>query len=358
MVRWLARGVLPLLLVGTVLPSTGRGQPAKEQDRIYYREKKDRDGNPKFVEGEVKLTPAGYQIFTGGKSISVSPLDIVRVTPADLPGVDAKDLSSVGQTELSKEWEKARVGYDELRKKAGAPPEKVRQFLDFKVATMTARAADLTPDDAGWKEKATAASTLLTQYLSDHKTGWEVYPAGRTSARLQTELGQHEAAARLWAKLATSAEVPADLRQEALFQEVDSLIRAKRYPDAGNRAAEAIKTATAGAPKDRLNICQIVAKKAETDPLQGVAPIEEEIAKTKDPVTRAVGYAMLGELYLAANKPREAMWMELWVEVVYNQDRDEVTKALCRLAETFQAQGDEERAKATREKLRRHRASL
>jgi hypothetical protein len=304
------------------------------------------------------LTPAGYQIVASGKSISISPLEIVRVVPADQPGIDTKDLSPVTQLEVAKDWEKARLGYDELRKKAATAPEKVLKFLDFKVATMTARAADVTPDDAGWKEKATSAATLLTQYLSDHKTGWEFYVAGRTSARLQTELGQHEAAARLWAKLAASTEVPADLRQEALFQEVDSLIRAKRYPDAGNRAADGLKAATAGAPKDRLIICQIVAKNAENSPLQGVATIDEMIAKTKDPVTRAVGYSMLGELYLAANKPHEAMWMELWVEVVYNQDRDEVTKAMCRLAECFQAQGDEDRAKATREKLRRHRASL
>ena len=52
------------------------------------------------------------------------------------------------------------------------------------------------------------------------------------------------------------------------------------------------------------------------------------------------------------------MWALLWVEVVYNQDRDEVLKALTRLVTVFEAQGDEERAKAYREKLRRYRSAL
>ncbi len=359
MVREAARGVLVLVLVAVVLESTGRGQPALNPDRIYYRDKKDRDGAPKSVEGEIKATPVGYQILaSGSKVIPISPIDIVRVVPAELPGIEQKDLIAVGLPENAKDWEKARLGYEELKKQTKNTAEKTRKFLDFKLATLTARTADATADDAGWKEKTEGAATLLSQYLSDHKGGWEVYPAGRTCARLQTELGQFENASRTWAKLVNNSDVPPDLRQEAHFQEVDSLIRAHRYPDASARATEALKSAAAGGPKDRLAICQIAAKYADTNPVDGVAPIEAEIAKSKDPMTRAVGYEMIAELYLVAKKPREAMWALLWVEVVYNQDRDEVVKAMVRLAESFQLQGDEERAKATRDKLRRYRATL
>jgi len=108
--------------------------------------------------------------------------------------------------------------------------------------------------------------------------------------------------------------------------------------------------------KDRLNVYQLAVKFGDNpNPADGVAAIEAEIAKTKDPAVRAAAYGMLGELYLAADKPREAMWQFLWVEVVYNQDRDEVIKALARLADTFRIQGDDDRAKSYREKARRLR---
>ena len=73
---------------------------------------------------------------------------------------------------------------------------------------------------------------------------------------------------------------------------------------------------------------------------------------------RAAGHGMIGELYFAADKPRDAMWHYLWVEVVYNQDRDEVVKAVARLSDVFRKQGDEDRARSYREKARHLRGGL
>jgi hypothetical protein len=64
---------------------------------------------------------------------------------------------------------------------------------------------------------------------------------------------------------------------------------------------------------------------------------------------------MIGELHLLAGKHREAMWAFLWVETVYNADRYDALKAMCRLAEVFRSQADEDRAKSYREKIRRFR---
>ena len=120
-----------------------------------------------------------------------------------------------------------------------------------------------------------------------------------------------------------------------------------------------LKTAPEGTLKRRLTIYQLAASKAITSPAEGVKLVEDEIAKTQDAAIRATGYSVIGELYLAGDKPsaRDAMWAFLWVEVVYNQDKDEVLTALVRLAAVFAQQGDEERAKSYREKARRLRAA-
>ncbi len=52
-----------------------------------------------------------------------------------------------------------------------------------------------------------------------------------------------------------------------------------------------------------------------------------------------------------ANLPRDARWQFLWVEAVYNQDHEEVVKALARLVEVFEKLGDKEHASQYREKL-------
>jgi hypothetical protein len=80
--------------------------------------------------------------------------------------------------------------------------------------------------------------------------------------------------------------------------------------------------------------------------------------KTKDPTVHATGFALRGELYLAAGKPRDAMWEFLWVETVMNQDRDEVFKALVRLADIFEAEPNEEKGRFYRDKIKRFRAAL
>lgn len=371
MVRQFACGAVALLLLAIALETT-RAQPAGA-DRIYYRDPANREGPARSAEGELKASPAGYQLISEGKVKAVlSPSDIVRVIPNNLPGVDKADIEAQRSLEINEEWEKARQGYEEMTKKVKNPQAKTRRYLDYKLAITSARAADETADETAWNTKAKQAVDLLDQYLIANPDGWEMWSAARTAAHLQMArmersrdgekdktLRFFDDAARTWGRVVRSADIPADLRQQAAFHEIDALIRGHSWGAAGDRLKEAMKSAAAGAPRDRLAICQMVIAAGDSpNPLDAVPKIEAEIARTKDPVTRAIGHSMLGEIYLLAGKPREAMWSFLWVEVVYNQDGDEVAKALFRLAEIFAMQGDDERAQSYRDKARLHRNSL
>jgi len=349
-----------LAVLCTLLESTGRGQPAATSDRVYYRDKK--DGQIKEVDAELKAAPGGYQIVAEKKIVAtVSANDLVRVIPADIPGYDLKTIREPANLEGKKEWEKARLIHTEMAKKSTAAPEKVRKYLEFRIAITSARAADEVPDESAAQAKADEAVKLLDNFLTGNKTGWEVWAAGTACARLQASGSDAKFAdaARTWGKVAKAADLAPDLKLEATLQEIDTKIRARQLADAKGLIDEAIKTAPAGAPKDRLAIFQLAQKHGDDpNPDAGVKAIEAEIAKTKDPIVRATGYSMIGELYLAKDKPRDAMWQFLWVEVVYNQDRDEMLKALVRLGESFRQQGDDDRAKAYRDKVRRFRGSL
>lgn len=358
MTRHAARAALALLLLAAVLDSTGRGQGGGGPDKIYFRDKKDHQVVNR--EGELKMSPAGIQVVAGGKvTATISPHDVVKVVPGDLPGLDRlKDVIPTLGYEDRHEWEKARATYVNLQKQTPNAADKTRRFLEYKLATVAARVADEAREEDGWDAKAREAVGLLERYFASYPNGWELWGVGRTLARIQGEVGKYPDAAATWSKLAKNAETPADLKLEAQMQEIDAAIRGGRYPDAAGKAAELAKTAPAGAAKDRVSIYRAAADAlSKSAPLEGVAPVEKAIADSKDAAVRATGYGMLGELFLAAGKPRDAMWAFLWVEVVYTQDRDEVLKAVSRLATVFQLQGDEERVRAYREKLRKFRSA-
>lgn len=353
-----ARGPLALALFAGAFVGVATAQPPGPQDRVFYIPKK---GAPvKEEDAELKIDASGVKIINSGKqSAVVTVADIVRTYPVDLKELTREQALAPTKQELARDWDGARASYEALREKykTGASP-RLKQWLTFRVAVSTARAADDTPVDSGWKDKAEAGLKLLNEYLADHPGGWEAWSATRTAARINHELGKSEVAARLWAKQGKAPDITPDLRVEAAYQEATSLMIAGRYTEAGAKAQETIAKAPAGAPKDRLNLIVIAAKAAAGNPLEGVAPVESEIGKTKDAAVRATGYAMLGELYLAAKKPREAMWELLRVEVVYNQDREEVAKALARLGEVYRQLGDEDRERNNHDRMRRNRALL
>ncbi|HYH69477.1 MAG TPA: hypothetical protein VD866_32580 [Urbifossiella sp.] len=358
-----ARGPLALALFAGVFVGVALGQPPGPQDRVFYVPKK---GAPvKDEDAELKVDAAGVKLFSEGKQAAVVTVaDVVRTYPVDLKEPTRAEAIEPAKLEVARDWDKARGGYEALREKykTTAPP-RVKRWLAFRVAVTTARAADDTAVDSGWKEKAEAGLKLLTEYLADHPGGWEAWYATRTAARISHELGKSEGAAKLWAKQAKAPDITPDLKVEAAYQEADALMRAGLYKEADDRASGATKDAAAGTPKERLKLIALAAKAAmATDPAAGVPALEAEIGKTKDAAVRATGYAMVGELYLAGKrentKPRDAMWAILAVEVVYNQDREEVAKAQARLTEVYRQLGDEDRERNNHDRMRRNRAML
>ena len=358
MMRQAIRGLVLLGLLTAVVDSTVRAQ--NTPDKVTVRDRK--DGSTKTYDGQFKVGPAGFQVFGGEKFdkvlVTVAPDDVVKFAVGDLPGVDREALRTVATKEEKKEYDVARVGYADLLKKSAAAPERTKRYLEFKVAMTNNKIVDDTDADKGWKAKAEDAVKVWAGFLNEYKSGWELWPAVRAATRLQIELGKYDDAARTWGRLAKNAELPPDAKLEAAIQEIDLQIRGKAYSAAGAAATELAKTA-AGAKKDRLAIYEIAAAAGGSGkPTDGIDKIKAELNKTKDASVHATGFSMMGELYLAGGKPRDALWEFAMVETVLNQDKDEAFKAISRLADMFEAQMDEEQTKKYRDKLKRFRGTF
>lgn len=363
MIRQAFRGVLAIAAIAIVLQTVEGQQPAT--DKIVVRLK---DGSTKSHDGILKFGPAGFQIVgADGKLITtVSPADVVKVTPGDLPGVDRPAILaqiSLEEKKTKKDFEAARLGYADMLKKAGSAPEKTKRYLSFKLALTSTKLADDAADDEGWAALADTAVTEWDTFLGDYRTGWEIWPAARACARLRIEQKKFDKVPQIWAAMSKKeVELPADLKVDATLQQVDALIRNGDF----GRAADVAGSVPASVPvavKEKVAIYLRVAKGA-SDGLNAdnvnavVKDVESKIAATTDRGVREVGYGMIGELYLAAKRPREAMWAFLWVETVYNPDKDDVLKAMVRLGQIFKEGMEEDREKAYREKIHRLRAAL
>jgi hypothetical protein len=348
---------LTLVFLHTVAP----GQPSGVADRILVRDGK-KAGTTKTYEGTLVLDKAGLRVLSGDKVIAtLDPADVLKITVGDLPGVDRNTMLVLFASEdkkTKKEYEAARLGYSDLLKKSAAAPERSRRHLEYKVAAMTAKLADETPDDEGWAALADTAIKTWDQFLAQHRSGWEAWMAALAYTRLLIETNAYDRAASTWTTLSKSTELPPNLLQEAALQAIDAQIRGGKATAAAEEAARNLaKDVLPGPIKDKLAIYELTAKALNSgNPLSGLKELEEKIAATKDASVRALGHAMRGELYWQAKKYREAMWEYLWVETVYNNDPLEVLKALSRLVAVFKALADDDQARRYREKILRLRS--
>lgn len=355
MTRHALRGLVLFVPLGLFAASEARAQDAP--DRVTVRNPK--DGTTRTFDGQLTVSAAGFQVVAGKKvAATFHPDDVVKVAIGDLPGVDRGQMLATVAKEEKRDWDGARAGYEDLLKKAPAGQDRTKRYLTFKKALMAHRAVDELDYEKGWKERSDAMAKTWADFLLDPKTTWEVWPAVRAVSRVYTERGEFAEAARTWARVAKNAELPPDARAEAALQEIDFQIRAKQYAPALAATGELLKSAV-GTQKERLTIYQLAARAGSDNKLpEGVEQIKAEMNKSKDATTHATGYSLMGELYAAAGKPRDAMWSFLWVETVLNQDREEVFKAVARLAALFEQQADEDQVKKYRDKLKRHRTSF
>lgn len=349
------RFALLLLVAGFAAP-LARGQGAS--DSVRFRNPK-KDYAEERILGVVQETAGGLKVTAPNKSVTeVAAGNVLAVEYGNLPGMD-KVILDLRSAEGQNNATKARDLYAAEVKK-NPTDAKTKKFLDYREAYWTARVVDEKTGPA-FQNEAPAAVKKLMDFLQEYskKNAWEVWPVAHMAARMQLELGKPSDAASVFGVLAKVEGLPPEMKLDAKLSEAEMLFRtgnALTAAPAVDELAKAPGLPAAGALREKLTILQTATKaagdkKAKEKPAAAVKAIEDVVAKTTDPLVRSFGHNILGELFLQVDLPREAMWELLRVEVVDNQDHEEVFKAVLRLADCFQKQGEEARAKAYRDKL-------
>ncbi len=351
--RWAYRSLLLFGLAAVAAaPSAFARQPGGV-DRVTYRDRT-QDGKLTTDAFEIKESAKGVEIIVGGKTKNVlSPADIIKIDYGAPVGINKTDqLQAMVQEDL-KDAAKSQVAYADLVKKAIAAnaPEKTRRYLQLREAQWATKVADA-KTGADFNAEAAKALEKFLAVVKLSKKSWEIWPAARTAARLQMELGKYGEAASTLAELAAVTDLPKELQYEARLAEAAATLRADRKQgltvEGALDALEKDKDFPTGPLKDRLVVLKAVIKVPvpsgdAVDPKtnEAIAKLRDAIEAAKDPVAKAVGYNFLGDIYEAIKQPREAQWAYLWVDTVFNQDVDERVIACRKLIDLFDLGSDE-----------------
>jgi len=320
------------------------------QDRVERRDKKTGTAS---VTGKIQDENAGGIRVKGqlGKEEAIPSSDVVRVNYGDMPSQAAIELGKLAPAEDARDYPALLKGYEAVQALPAvksAPPN-VRRYIDYRVASLRGFTAD-------GDEQVKAAEKALADFVAANPDSWEYPHAARQLGRLQADTGAYPAATKTFEALEKAPNVPAEFKTEATAALIDIAFQSEDY-DAGRKRVEAVaKNPNAPAAlKARIDLYQLGLEGAKGDLAATVKKIEEAIAKATDPSLKALGYNVLGDVYYAQKKPREAMWSYLWVDVVYNQDRGEHLKAMTRLIKIFKEANDTEKVQLFTEKLARSR---
>jgi len=324
---------------------------ARAQEEIIFRGK-DKDES---VKKSIKSESARGIIVAGAKE-PIAPeiiVDVIyEVEPIDIrlssyrPAQAAEKLAN----DPSKEAKRAANLADALQKyeatlkglKPSPPPQR---HLEYKIAYLMGIQAQ---EGAGTPE---AAIARLIDFKNKHPDSWQLLSALKLLAALQIAKGQFADAETTYRDLA-KANVADDVKLEAELGAAHVNLRGKKIA-----AAQGILSGLlAKLPKDspfatRVRVAQAECLAAEKKGPEARKILGDVITKTRDPALKAVAYNTLGQSYFDAGMHKEARWEFLWVDVVYNQDRNEHAKALYYLMRVFEQLNENERAQECRDTL-------
>ncbi|HZY85157.1 MAG TPA: hypothetical protein VFE78_10030 [Gemmataceae bacterium] len=336
-------------LAAVVLAGAALAQDAE----VYVTGKKD------AVKGTIQEeSPAGIKIKVGKEVRDLPALSIRQVT------YKAKEVTAVDYrrpftdeeiglrpgtrpAERARRLESALTRFRELDKQLLGVPA-AHRYVQFKIAEVLARQAE---DDSS---KLDAAVAALNAYQKDFSTGWEVVPCLKLLAKLQEDKGDAAGALETYKSLATVPGVPPALQQESTVLVARLLLRGGK-PAEAEAALKGLEAKLSTTDPQRASVVVFLAQSrlAQGQLGQVEAPLRAAIQNTSDAAVRAAAHNLLGDYYMVKGQPEPAFWEYLYVDTLYNQDREEQAKALYHLSTLFdKVKRDPTRAKQCAERLK------
>jgi TolA-binding protein len=301
---------------------------------------------------------AGVTIKIGKGTKTLPADDIIDVVHEDVEPIKAR--LALRQARAAEKESSDPAGKEAKRKEKLAEALKIYQanlpvlnvdqksakcHVEYKIAVLSARQAQ---EAAGFVDDAIAK---LTVFKTKFPNSWQLGGSLKLLAELQLDKKQYKEAEDTYKELA-EANVGEETKQEAELLAALVTVRTGKHELAQKR----LRALIARLPKDskqagRARVAEAECLIAANKHGEATKLLRQIVKETNDKTMKAAAYNALGASLFAAGQYKEARWEFLWVDVVYNQDRNEHAKALYYLWKTFSQLGEMERAQECLESL-------
>jgi hypothetical protein len=343
-------------LLTFLAPAPVRAQGPTDEVTFYDRAKKAVETHNGTIQEE---SPGGIVLKVGGKTETIPVADIRNVAYLVPPAqrVLYRKVTTADEThekapdaEKKKDaFTKALAVFQTFDQEAKDPAPSLLRDIKFRKARLYARQAEDDPDQAD------EAITLLGKFLGDpaNGDGWQVVPVAQMLGALQEQKGDKAGALKTYRTVAANALAPKEVRQDFGVRVAQALIHSKQYAEAQRQ----LRQMAIGLPADDPGAQRIAVHLAECQVASGKfaeaeAKLKEILKSNADATVKALACNTLADGYREAKNNDDAFWYYLWVDTVYNQDKQERARAVYHLAKLFeQVRNDPTRAQQFRDRL-------
>lgn len=264
-------------------------------------------------------------------------------------GEEPSELSNARNAVLQKNY---NVAMDELKKIATLPDrDLMKQDIEYYRAYCLARQAMTEGGDK------VAAETAMKGFVAKAPGSYHFFEAAEVLGDLAASSGKSVDAARYYGAIASKAPW-GDYQMRANNSVGRSLVAQKDFPGALQKFDAVLTTdlSTVEAAQQKLfaSLGKAVCLAETNKPDEGIKLIEDIITKNdaQDTQLFARAYNALGNCYLKANRPKDALQAFLHTDILFYADADAHAEALYRLSKLWNDVNKPDRSVAARNTLR------
>ncbi len=323
------------------------GVGSAKADKVYRRSLKGKTRD--YETGVIAKESAQGIGLKGGKFIPASDVSYVEydVEPINLristyrPALKAEQDSYTANTSAEKglKIKQAIEKYNDTLK--GMQPKRIDavRAIQYRIAALNAR--QVVESFAN----PTIAIKELEEFKKTYPDSWQITDCLQTLAEIYTREKKYSEAVNTYNELA-KAPVAKEVQQEASLLAALVSVDAGKHTEADRQLRALTKSLPASSPiYGRAKIAEASNMFAMNKTAEGQAALRKFIKETTDNKLKAYAYNALGESFYNQNQIKEARWAFLWVDVIYNQDPDQHSKALYYLWKIFLKIGEQDRAR-------------
>lgn len=333
------RKVAFVLLPAFVLVLLAGGSAHAQFDKIFLSKGTPNQGDiTEMGRDEVTLDMSGV-----ARKFPVN--EIMRITYADEPG----ELNNARNAVLQRNWRQAQTELGKLDPGL-LVRDLVKQDADYLKALCLAK---LAMTEGGDKN---AATTAMLNFVRTAPNNYHFYDAAEVLGDLAASSGKYAEAAKYYGPIANAPW--GDYQMRANNAVGRALLAQKDFNGAMERfdAAMAVDLSTPEAAQQKvfatIGKAQALAETGKPD--EGIAMLQDVIANNdpQDKTLFARTYNALGNCYLKANKPKDALQAFLFTDILFYDEADAHAEALYRLSKLWNDVNKSDRAVAARNTLR------